>query len=227
MKKPKDILYWVPNKFPKQQYYEISKLDSKKYDNKFVFHQFLGGRRAIIYRYLACIDSDKKFRQLVQKHSDTPPQPYRYKQERELFSFYTNGLSIFDCFVYSVFMLCAMINPNNFVVTEDNLRSINLRKTIDSLINFYSEENISIKFNYFFNSQDYRSFAKIRHTLSHRESPGRIIMATSGHKQKRHNAQWINGIEISEQTITLKLIWIEENLFELTECLNDFVKKYY
>ena len=84
----KGIFGLVFEKFPKQNYSEINKLANTKYkNNKFVISQFWRGWKTIIYRYLACIESDQNFLKLITKYSDAPPQPFRYFQGRELFIF--------------------------------------------------------------------------------------------------------------------------------------------
>jgi len=225
----KDILDLVPKKFPKQNYSEINKFANTKYkNNEFVINQFLGGWNAIIYRYLVCIESDQKFLKLIKKYSDAPPQPFRYFQERELFNFFVNGLSIFDCFGYSAYMLCSVINPNNFIVTQNNLERIKLKKVKNALIEFCSTENLSIKLNNLFNSRNFKDFKEIRNILAHRESPpGRTIRLSVGSIRGRKSALWIAGIELNENTTSSRLAWMEGNLFELIEYLGDLLKKHY
>lgn len=224
---PKDILDLVPSKFPKQNYSEINNIANKKCkNNEFLISQFRGGWQAVIYRYLTCIESDQNFSKLIIKHSGAPTQPFRYFQERELFNFFINGLSIFDCFGYSVYMLCSAINPNNFIVSQNNLSAIRLKKEVkNDLIGYYSTENLSTELNNLLNSQNFKDFSDIRNILSHRESPGRTFRVSTGSIRGRKSALWINGIELNENTTSSWLSWIESNLFKLIDFTYDFTRK--
>lgn len=229
MNKRFPILDYLPKNFPSKIYEEISDKILKYKDNfELQYNQFAGGWRSIVYRYLACNKHSSDYIKIVKKYRISPSQPFRYDQERELFNFFTNGLSIFECFGYSFYMICSIINQNKFKVrkNEEVLKNIILTNTISKLEKYYLEENITKELRKLINSQEYKDWNKVRNILIHRETRGRIFRVGTGSAKIERSALWFKGIAIDKQTTVCRLNWLELNLFTLIELTYDFTNKF-
>jgi hypothetical protein len=61
---------------------------------------------------------DKSFRSSITAHG-TGGQPFRYKQERDLFGFFSNAHSVFDAFCFALFAIGALRDSANFPLATD------------------------------------------------------------------------------------------------------------
>jgi hypothetical protein len=77
----------------------------------------------ITNRFRSCAEYDKPFTESVGKFGDTPDWPERYKQERDLFGFFVNGLSAIECACYGLFAVSAWLNPSGFAFRTDAEKS--------------------------------------------------------------------------------------------------------
>jgi len=151
----------------------------------------------------------------------------RYEQERELFNFFTNGLSAIETLGYMLYMICSIDSPKDFkIITEEDLKKIKLHNTVSKLKKFYSVKNITKELeNLINNSQEYEEWVKVRNVLMHRETPGRKIMLSSKRSKKERSDIWFKGIKINKQTTVSRLNWLELTLFKLIELTYDFTNK--
>src|SRR2546428_9732197 len=104
----------VPQDFPAGPYEGIHAVVSKRLLFKdSPGSEYAGAWNAVAYRYLACAESDEAFTKSIVK-SASPPPPERYDQERELFSFFLNGLSSIESMCYAFFALASTLRPQEF-----------------------------------------------------------------------------------------------------------------
>lgn len=214
--------------FPKDKYEKIYiKVLQHKDNFQLQCQQFSGGWRSLVYRYLACTKHSDDYINIIKKDRISPSYFLRYEQERELFNFFTNGLSAIEELGYMLYMICSIDNPKDFkVITEEDLKKIKLHNTVSKLKKLYSEENITKELeNLINNSQEYEKWVGVRNVLMHRETPGRKIMLSSKRSKKERSDIWFKGIKINKQTTVSRLNWLELTLFKLIELTFDFTNK--
>jgi hypothetical protein len=91
---------------------------------------FVGAWSAISYRYMAVAEYDQ---QLTASLSTQPGagNPIRYQQERDLFGFFSSGLSVFDAFCFGSFAIGAITGSTDFpFATEKDERNVNWKSLI-------------------------------------------------------------------------------------------------
>lgn len=228
MSKKNSILDYLPPDFPQNKYEKIhTKVLQYKDNFQLQYQQFSGGWRSLVYRYLACIKHSNDYIEFFKKNRTSPSYFLRYEQERELFNFFTNGLSAIETLGYMLYMICSIDNSNDFkVITEEDLKKIKLHKTVSKLKKFYSVKNIAKELeNLINNSQEYEEWVEVRNVLMHRETPGRKIMLSSKRSKKERSDIWFKGIKINKQTTVSRLNWLELTLFKLIELTYDFTNK--
>lgn len=221
------ILDDLPQKFPKDKYKKIY-IKVLQYKDNFQLQckQFRGGWRSLVYRYLACIKHSDDYIKIFKKDRISPSHFLRYEQERELFNFFTNGLSAIETLGYMFYMICSIDNSNDFkVTTKEDLKHIVLNDTVSKLKKFHSVENITKELGKLINSQEYKNWVEVRNVLMHRETPGRKIMLSSKRSKIEQSDLWFEVIEINKETTACRLKWLELNLFNLIELTYDFTNK--
>lgn len=221
------ILDDLPQRFPKDRY---EKIYSKvlQYTNNFQLQctQFRGGWRSLVYRYLACTKHSDDYIKITKKYKISPTYFLRYEQERELFNFFTNGLSAIEELGYMLYMICSIDNQKDFkIITKKDLKKINLHNTVSKLKKFYTLENITSELEKLVDSKKYKEWVDVRNALMHRETPGRKIMLSSKRSKKERSDLWFKVIEINKETTTCRLKWLELNLFNLIDLTYDFTNK--
>jgi hypothetical protein len=222
------ILDYLPPDFPRDKYEKIhTKVLQYKDNFQLQYQQFSGGWRSLVYRYLACTKHSDDYIKIIKKDRISPSYFLRYEEERELFNFFTNGLSAIETLGYTLYMICSIDNSNDFkVTTKEDLKYIVLKDTVSKLKKFYSVENITKELEKLINYQEYIDWVEVRNVLMHRETPGRIIMASSRKAEKERSDLWFKDIAIDTQTTVCRLNWLELYLFKLIELTYDFTNKF-
>lgn len=54
----------------------------------------------------------------MEAYGGAPPEPERYRQERDLFGFFVSGLSAIESTNYGLFAIASMLDPNRFRIAE-------------------------------------------------------------------------------------------------------------
>jgi hypothetical protein len=173
--------------------------------------QYNGAWKAISYRFLSVVDYDKAFTRSIKKFGDAPPNPERYKQERDLFGFFVNGLAAIESLYYAVFAIGSMLEPVNFNVdTPQDLRSINPESTNSQFKKVFPEESFNTILSRVTSSPEFRAWKEVRNILAHREAPGRtIFLSNSGSSPA---ALWKVGIPLDANTTASRRKWLAETL---------------
>lgn len=221
------ILDDLPQNFPKDKYEKIYiKVLQYKDNFKIQYQQFTSGWKSLVYRYFACAKHSDDYIKIIKKDRVSPSHFLRYEQERELFNFFTNGLSAVETHGYMIYMICSIYNHNDFkVITKKDLKNIVLSNTVLKLKKFYSVENITKELEILINSREYEDWVEVRNVLMHRGTPGRKIMLGTGKAEKERSDLWFKKIAIDTQTTVCRLNWLELNLFKLIEITYDFTNK--
>jgi hypothetical protein len=108
----------MPTDFPRDLYEAVqNKLN--RFQKQYGHDYFIGAWSAISYRYHAVVDHDDDFTASLIKHGPGPGQPLRYHQERNLFGFFSNGVSVLDAYCFAMFAVGAILIPSNFSLVDE------------------------------------------------------------------------------------------------------------
>jgi hypothetical protein len=188
-------------------------------------NEFKSALVAVAYRFKTVAECDDSFIELINQFSDSPVQPARFHQEKELFNFFVNGLALIESFCYGLYWLGSELNPNDFSI--NNLRHINPRNTRNKFNQFYGAEQISLSLSQLISSNEFIELEEVRNISAHRISHGRQFNVSFGSTSRDNTTTWINGIEINSQTIAIRRNWLSAQLKQLFGDLLVFVQKYY
>ena len=136
---------------------------------------------AISYRFTAFAEYDDLFTTSISKHGTAPPAEERYRQERNLFGFFSNGFSTFESFFYAAFAAAALIQPTRFPIgTPQQQRNITAGSTVAEYRRTFTNASVVQALEDLTKDPSYLQLKEIRNILSHRSAPGRTIHVAFG-----------------------------------------------
>jgi hypothetical protein len=139
--------------------------------------RFVGAWRAISYRYMAMIEYDAQFTESITRDGPNPSNQIRYQQERDLFNFFSNGVSIFDAFCFGAFAIGAHTGSTAFRLPE---RKVDWERLIKAYTKSFGSDPIIDVLNEINMDGALSTIRDVRHYLMHRAVPPRQIGIASG-----------------------------------------------
>jgi hypothetical protein len=165
----------MPDDFPTNTF-EATHQKLARFNKNELYSHFIGAWHAISYRYLALVEYNERFTSSIIAHGRAPAQPLRYQQERDLFGFFNNGVSIFDAFCYGMFALGALLVPRDFpLASPQDERKVNCASTLRGYNSTFQNDPILNALQALMNDQAYKELGRIRNILTHRAAPPRNL----------------------------------------------------
>jgi hypothetical protein len=215
----------MPNDFDVKLYETINeRIDTWREAHPDSWKQYIGAWTAVAYRFLTCTEHDEAFTESIGKHGNTPPQPVRYIQERELLGFFVSGLASIESFCYALFFIGSILNSQVFPILQEK-RSITVKSVLSKYRCAYRNESIIRALCDMMNSSEYSEWNGIRNILCHRLAPGRIIYAGGPDDGKvilDNDVMENPQINIDENTTAIRRIWLAETMNKLLQALDKF-----
>lgn len=211
----------MPRDFAVEPYEAIrSRVVAKKDAYPHSWAQYAGAWNAVAYRFLSCADHDRAFIESIKRAGNAPPQPERYRQERELFGFFVTGLAAIESLCYGLFAIGSMLDAQNFPIsTPRDMRSISPEKTAKQFAAAFPKEGITAALQQMRSAQDFRDWKEIRNLLAHRSAPGRAFHLGGPHHGE---ALWVKGIQIDKNTTASRREWLAKTIRALLNAADDF-----
>lgn len=137
-------------------------------------NQFLKSWTAVRYRYRACSEANEEFKFLFANSSEffgewNSNEEHWYKVERCLYTFFMNGLSVFESFGYCLYFVGNAINAQAFVHVAAP-KKITLGITTDAYCAAFPNTPISHRLAALRNDAEFCKLELIRNILAHRIS---------------------------------------------------------
>ncbi len=195
----------MPMDFPVAAYQAIHlKIAPHANANNLIYAQFAGGWNAITYRYCGMDECDGLFAESISKFGTAPPAEERYRQERDLFGFFSNGFSVFEAFFYSLFAAGAFLKPSAFpITTPQDQRRISASHTLAAYDAAFKGDPVVAALKLLTNAPAYVELRDIRNVLSHRSAPGRTIHVAMGDEPAPD--QWkLQNIVLNDKTTSTR-----------------------
>jgi hypothetical protein len=172
----------VPSDFPTTPFEKIhARLIAKVDTQGVVYREYAGAWNAVSYRFLAATHYSDEFTNSMKKFGSSAASDERYRQERSLFGFFTNGLSAIEATFYGLFAIGAFLSPSSFrMMTAKEQQSVTPGSTQTAYIKNFSKEPILKVFDQLLSDQVYTELKHIRNVLAHRAAPGRKAFVSLG-----------------------------------------------
>jgi hypothetical protein len=192
--------------------------------NQQVRIEFVGAWNAIQYRFLSCYESSTIFTESMKLYGDAPVQQQRYIQEKELFNFFANGLSVLESFYYASFAVGNLIDPKTFPMeSEGDLKNINPNNSANKFIEVFSTSKLAIYSKQVIDSEEFKHWRNVRNSLMHRVAPPRLIYAGTSNRTYPP-AKWVQlEVELDESTTKDRIIWLVNTINSLMSELYSFL----
>ncbi len=222
----------APADFDAATYNELNERATSHFegDLQFLAH-WAGGWNALARRYLSAIDQSERWTELIRAHGDAPPPGERQRQEETLFAFFSNAFSIFESFGYAAHTLAAWLEMKEFA--EIGWRAVSFRATADRFERHLPDTSIARHMASVRDDESYRGISELRHLLSHRSAPGRLIRRHVGSGGPTGAAEWklaafaderwdAADLVLDETATVEPLLWIGHQLPPLVSGLLEF-----
>ena len=217
----------LPDDFEYKSYEAISSLVGPLKDShELQWKEFATAWQGVANCFRACAEHDDAFTRSIKKNA-APQQPERYYQERALFGFFVNGLSVVESTCYGLYTIGSMLKEQYFPIkTAGNKRRIKPERTADLFRTTFPNEGISCTLNAVIGSQEYDDWKEYRNVLVHRGSPGREFQITIGSGADTHgDALWLKGIPLNADTTPSRRAWLADKLQMLLREAHSFCTK--
>ncbi len=214
----------MPPDFPSVEHNAIhQKVLPRAQTSKDVYEQFGGAWSAQAYRFFAMTEYQGAFCDSLAKAGASPPPLERYRQERDLFGFFSNGVSVLEATFYGLFSLGAFLSPDDFpIATENDRKVIGPRKTKSAIAKAFSEDPINQAIDAAMKDPAYVDWHEIRNTLTHRAAPARAFHYPPGGAIPD---QWkIKNIALDAGLVTSRRAELSRLLTTLLQGIDQFTK---
>jgi hypothetical protein len=236
----------MPNDFEYEAYeavYQRIAPHNERYPLR--FPEWIGAWIGVAYRFHACAEYSEAFTRSIKKHGAAPRKPVeRYRQERDLFGFFVNGLAAVENTCYALFTIASMMNPTSFPLIESDLpretlekkrkknpgknidprREINPKRTAKQFSEVFGEEPITNALVELVSNAVFEDWSNKRNIPSHRQSPPRDFQITVG--DPHIDATWASDIPLNTSTTSERRKWLAETMRILLREADAFTAKY-
>jgi hypothetical protein len=179
--------------------------------------EFRSAWNAVVYRYVACLESAEAFARSVERHGDAPAHPERYAQERDFFNFVVNGMACIEALHYGIFAWCSSRALTGFdLANERDRRAVNPATALDRLRDVPDASAVASALGTLLASATYYVWGNLRRILFHRGLPGRLISVVigggSGSATRYHRFGESEGPEVTPETSRQMSRWLTDQL---------------
>ncbi len=209
----------VPDIFPVESYESVHRQMAKLIDvYKTQWYHYAGAWNAVGYRFIVCSKNNALYTMSYQNHGEWPPFTERYKQETALFSFFANGLSTIESFLYGLYAISSIIKPDEFSISaEKELKKINTKSVGKQFNRYFENFNLAQSIKIMLGDSNFKEWNDVRNILIHRAAYGR----KGGQGGKK--ALWIKGIHMDELTTSSRYKWFVSTIRKLIKDMDGFV----
>lgn len=183
---------------------------------------FIGAWSAISYRYHGLVDYDKDFTASLIKHGPGPSPPLRYHQERDLFGFFANGVSIFDAYCFAMFSVGAILIPGSFSLANE--RKIDWKSTSIAYKSYFFGDPMPAVLDKIWVDPAYLDLREIRKVLIHRGVPPRHHSLPIGSDEKPTSTLGRVNIALDKETTSSRRQQVVRLLSTALEAARSFVE---
>lgn len=231
MSKLTTVGFEPPPDFPAEGHNKV-RLHLNKYKDT---HQaqwglFSLGWNGVVYRYRAMVEYDEQFTTSVKKFGSSPPFEERYQQGKAFFGFFTNAVSVIECFAFSIYCIASILKPSVFPVSQSSDLEFTLRVFTNTFEANFQNDSLSATMQQCLNDSTYWKMNDIRRVLIHRGMPPRKFyrggerdgMATMPTNLPAPSDQWQFDLPIDTQTTALHRQWLSTTLTGLINAAGEF-----
>jgi hypothetical protein len=216
----------MPSDFPVAEYEAVHGIvEPRTRNKKDSYEQFAGAWNAVAYRFLALTEYELAFNHSLSEAGGSPAPLERFKQERDLFGFFSNGFSVFEATFYGLFSIGALLSPANFPMsTAKDLQRITPTLTTATITKVFSGDPIQSVLDAILLDAAYIEWREVRNILTHRAAPGRTFFVGIGGDDVLPDQWKIKSIPLDLKMTSTKRAELSRLLRELMQAIDKFTK---
>jgi hypothetical protein len=220
----------IPPGYPTQQHAELYQAAEAFFTRDSVpdllQKEFRSAWHAVVYRYIACLESAKNFSDSVERQGGSPLQAERYVQEREFFNFVVNGMACLETLHYGIFAWGACRQLAGFSLATEEARRKAVPKTVRDRLGGVPDAGALVSaLEKLKGSDTYLEWVNLRIILFHRGLPGRIINMTDGEGSGTRYQRFgeFDGPEVTPDTSREMARWLTGQLQIIVPLAHEWV----
>ena len=188
--------------FPIAPYEAVQAKVSKKWSTHPLYDHYVGSWNALAYRFQGAIDAGSAFSKSISEFGASPSPIERYKQEQELFNFFSCGFSAFEATFNAAFTFGAFILPASFSLsTPKDQQRVSPTLTMHTYNRAFVNDPILNVFSKLVADSAYQQWREVRNVLIHRTAPGRRIYVSIG-DDAAPGVEWkLNNIKLDKELV--------------------------
>jgi hypothetical protein len=178
----------------------------------------------LAYRFLAMTQYEAAFSASVASLGGSPNPPDRYKQERDLYGFFSNGFSVLESSFYGLFSIGALLSAADFAIsTERDQRRVSPFSTARAMAKTFPSDPLCRTIDSVLKASSYLEWQEVRNVLTHRVAPGRTFFVGSGSTD-----QWnIKNIPLGPKMAPARRAALSHLTSKLLEGIDQFIKSHF
>jgi hypothetical protein len=215
--------YPVPDDFPAAQYNLIHTTMQRR-ATETLFWEYGFAWNAVAYRFTQTADHDDAYRRMLAGSGDA--NMIRYQQEKELFCFFTAGLSVLEAFFYAMHSAAAIADPASFpMATEGDLKRVGIRLTKGRFARRFPAESLTQAMTSVVADPSLDRWERVRYVLVHRQAPGRVVFGST--VREAPPDEWkLEGLTLDANLTSSRRTWLSQVLTSLMACGLEFVERH-
>jgi hypothetical protein len=188
--------------FPAERYEAVHSKVVGKWSTHPLYDHYAGAWNALAYRFQSAADAGNAVGQSFVEFGTSPTPFERYRQEDELFSFFSGGFSAFESAFYAAFTLGAFIAPNTFPLsTPKDQQRVSPTQTVEAYRRAFANDAVLDVFSTIFADSAYQQWREVRNVLTHRTAPGRRIYVSVGADETPSTEWKLNNIALDKELV--------------------------
>jgi hypothetical protein len=216
----------MPPDFPVEHYESVHKrVEGRARTSNDTYEHFAGAWNALAYRFLAVTEYQAAFTASLSIVGGSPTPDERYRQERDLFGFFSNGFSVFESAFYALFSLGAFVSAAGFPLnTPKDQQRVSPSSTAAALARVFPSDHIHKTVSAITSDSSYLEFREVRNILTHRAAPGRTFFVGIGSDDALPDLWKIKSIPLDANMAPSRRAELSRLLRELLQGIDDFAK---
>ena len=193
---------------------------SKEDESSGEFSRAMG---CVVFRYRSCLEALSRMLEDWHASKGQLSHEGQYAQQRDLFTFFSSGLSAIESNCYACYVIAAKLHPDRLHWEEQKTRRLQTepRKLPDLLKSVYPRHQLCITLESLSKSQEWKVWNDIRNTMIHRSLQSRLVEACGGgtpslNQMVKYASSWSNPeLRADENEMWCKLSWLSGQIGEI------------
>jgi hypothetical protein len=216
----------MPPDFPVEHYESVYKrLERHAHTSNGTYEHFAGAWNALAYRFLAVTEYEVAFTASLNVAGAGPTPDERYRQERDLFGFFSNAFSVFESAFYGLFSIGAFLSAAEFPLkTSKDQQRVSPSSTAAALVRAFPGAAIIKIISDVTLDPSYLEIREVRNVLTHRAAPGRTFFVGIGSDDALPDLWKIKSIPLDAKMAPARRTELCRLLKQLLAGADDFTK---